>query len=108
MLISDLDDVTADMEIDGELVQRTLHKRVIERGAWATVILQFQKRARSGEWQPARLSVVRFAKVRGAYKRHATIGFGALSVVELQRCLGEWFSDNGVATTDEDEGLADD
>jgi hypothetical protein len=34
MLIADLDDVTLDLEIDGELVQRTLDKRVIERGAW--------------------------------------------------------------------------
>jgi hypothetical protein len=105
MLIADLDEVTLDLEVDGEQVQRTLQKRVIERGAWATVLLQVQKRGRDGGWAAPSLTILRFAKVRGMYKRHASVSFGSASAQLLHQTVESWFADSSSDSADED--LAD-
>ncbi len=51
MLVGELDDVTYDLEVDGELVRRQLHRKVWQRGGWATVAM-LRTRTMPG-WQPA-------------------------------------------------------
>lgn len=94
-LIADLDEVTLDVEVDGELVQQTLARQIIERGAWATVLLHVQKRNREGQWRSPHAVLIRFAKVRGMYKRHASITLGTATARALSASLATWF-DTGV------------
>lgn len=94
-LLADLDEVTLDVEVDGEIVQRTLARQIIERGAWATVLLHAQKRDRDGHWRPPHAVLIRFAKVRGMYKRHASITLGHATARALRDSLATWF-DTGV------------
>lgn len=47
-MVGELDEVTYDLEVDGELVRRTVHRRVWERGAWATVAIAFEERDEDG------------------------------------------------------------
>jgi hypothetical protein len=102
-LIADLDDVALDIEIDGEIVQRTLQRRIIERGAWATVLLQVQKRNADSSWRSPHAVLIRFAKVRGMYKRHASITLGSATANALHESLGQWF-----ATADDDDEASHD
>jgi hypothetical protein len=104
-LIADLDEVTFDLEVDGEEVQRTLARRVIERGAWATVLVHVQKRNRDGQWRAPHAVLLRFAKVRGMYKRHATITLGPATAKSLQESLTTWFAD--ADATDADDAADD-
>ena len=90
MRVAELDDVTYDLEIDGEEVRRTLHRRVWERGGWATVVIAFQDRAAGGDWKPARLALIRLQRVRDAWKRHAAITLRGGDAVELARTLDSW------------------
>ena len=111
-LIADLDEVTLDIEVDGELVQRTLARQVIERGAWATVLLHVQKRNRDGQWRSPHAVLIRFAKVRGMYKRHASITLGAATAHVLRDSLVRWFDDandgDATATGDTTDDATDD
>ncbi|HMG54071.1 MAG TPA: hypothetical protein VK601_11320 [Kofleriaceae bacterium] len=90
MRVAELDDVTYDLEIDGEEVRRTLHRRVWERGGWATVAIAFQDRAAGGDWKPPRLALIRLQRVRDAWKRHAAITLRGGDAVELARTLDGW------------------
>jgi hypothetical protein len=93
MLIGDLDEVTYDLEVDGEQVRRTLHRRVWQRGAWATVAIAFEERGPDSVWKPAKLALIRLQRVRDAWKKHAAITLRGADAVSLAQTLGEWSSD---------------
>jgi hypothetical protein len=104
MLVAELDDVTYDLEVDGEQVRRTLHRRVWERGAWATVAIAYEERASSGAWKPAKLAMIRLQRVRDAWKKHAAITLRGTDARQLAEVLGEWrdvFAPAGVSTSTE-------
>jgi len=93
MLIGDLDEVTYDLEVDGEQVRRTLHRRVWQRGAWATVAIAFEERGPDAVWKPAKLALIRLQRVRDAWKKHAAITLRGSDAVSLAQTLSEWASD---------------
>jgi hypothetical protein len=90
MLVGDLDDVTYDLEVDGEEVRRTLHRRVWQRGGWATVAIAYQERTSGGDWKPAKLALIRLQRVRDAWKRHAAITLRGGDALDLARTLDSW------------------
>jgi hypothetical protein len=90
MRVADLDEVTYDLEVDGELVRRTLHRRVWERGAWATVAIAYQERDPEGAWKPAKLALIRLQRVRDAWKKHAALNLQGDDAMRLAEVVGEW------------------
>ena len=102
MLIGDLDEVTYDLEVDGELVRRTLHRRVWQRGAWATVVIAFEERGPDAVWKPPKLALIRLQRVRDAWKKHAAITLRGSDAISLAETLSEWASDLSQASGDAD------
>jgi hypothetical protein len=100
MLVADLDDVTYDLEVDGEEVRRTLHRRVWQRGAWATVVIAFEERGGDGVWKPAKLALIRLQRVRDAWKKHAAITLRGSDAISLAQALSEWAADLSPGTDD--------
>jgi hypothetical protein len=90
MLVGDLDEVDLDLEVDGEQVRRTLHRRVWERGAWATVAIAYEERGPQGVWKPAKLALIRLQRVRDAWKKHAAITLGGGDAMQLADALRDW------------------
>jgi len=90
MLVADLDDVTYDLEVDGEQVRRTLHRKVWERGAWATVAIAYEERGSDGAWRPAKLALIRLQRVREAWKKHAAITLRGSDALLLTGALRDW------------------
>jgi hypothetical protein len=91
MLVAELDDVTYDLEIDGEQVRRTVQRRVWERGAWATVAIVYEERGPEGEgWKPAKLALIRLQRTRGAWKKHAAITLRGGDALALAETVGGW------------------
>ncbi|HEX3758598.1 MAG TPA: hypothetical protein VHW23_07810 [Kofleriaceae bacterium] len=90
MLVADLDDVTYDLEVDGEQVRRQLHRRVWQRGGWATVAIAYQERAADGAWKPAKLALIRLQRVREAWKRHAAITLRGDDALGLAEAVAAW------------------
>jgi hypothetical protein len=105
MLVGELDDVTYDLEVDGEPVRRTLHRRVWERGAWATIAIAYEERSATGSWKPAKLALIRFSRVRDAWKKHAALTLRGSDALELAGALAEW---SGALTGAADPGDAGD
>ena len=89
MLVAELDDVTYDLEVDGEEVRRTIHRRVWERGAWATVAISYEERGPDG-WKPAKLALIRLQRVRDAWKKHAAITLRGGDALALGETIEQW------------------
>lgn len=90
MLVAELDDVTYDLEVDGEQVRRQLHRRVWQRGGWATIAIAYQERAADGTWKPAKLALIRLQRVRDAWKRHAAITLRGDDALGLGEAVAAW------------------
>lgn len=90
MLVAELDEVTYDLEVDGEQVRRVVHRKVQERGAWATVAMVYEDRAADGTWKPGKLVLIRLQKVREAWKKHAAITLSGTDAVELAEAISMW------------------
>jgi hypothetical protein len=101
MLVADLDDVTYDLEVDGQEVRRTLHRRVWQRGAWATVAIAFEERGADDVWKPAKLALIRLQRVRDAWKKHAAITLRGSDAISLAQTLGAWTSELSPGTDDD-------
>jgi hypothetical protein len=93
VLVAELDEVTYDLEVDGELVRRTLHRQVFERGAWATVAMAFEERRADGTWKPVKLALIRLQKVREAWKKVAAMTLPGGDAAALARVIGTWGMD---------------
>lgn len=89
MLVGELDEVTYELEVDGELVRRELGRKVWERGAWATVAIAFTERGEDG-WKPAKLVVIRLQRVREAWKKHALITLRGDEAAALGDAIAGW------------------
>jgi hypothetical protein len=90
VLVTDLDDITYDLEVDGELVRRTLHRRVWERRGWATVALVYEERDRAGAWKPPKLALIRLQRAHEAWKKHASISLAGVEALGLAEAIGAW------------------
>ena len=90
MLVGELDEVTYDLEVDGEPVRRTLHRRVWERAGWATVAIAYEERGPNGVWKPAKLALIRLQRVRDAWKKHAAITLRGGDAVALAETVRGW------------------
>ena len=99
MLVASLDEVDYDLEVDGEIVRRTLHRKVFERGAWATVALAFEERDRDGAWKPAKLALVRLQKLNDAWKKHAALTLSSGDAVALAELILNWQGSGTTRTT---------
>lgn len=122
LFVEDLRDFSLDAQADGETIQRTLATEILDHGAWATLLVCYQKRKRpnatpprrrinaaitettdddapidwsQAPWQPPQLLLLRFAKVRGVYKLHAKIALGAVAGMKLGVTIAKWLGPQG-------------
>jgi len=102
MLVGELDEVTYDLEVDGEEVRRTIHRKVFERRGWATVAIVFEERGKDGVWKPAKLALIRLQKVREAWKKHAAITLAGPDAVSLADSISTWKAAFSVDDSDAD------
>lgn len=88
-MTGDLDELTYDVDEDGVLVRRQLERVVLGGGAWATVMFLYQERDRAtSAFGAPKISVARFKKFRGAYRKHSAF---TLASVEQARALTDTF-----------------
>jgi len=90
VIVSELDEVQFDLEVDGEQVREQLARKVWERGGWAIVACAFRERASDGTWKPAKLALLRFRKVREAWQRQAAITLDSAQAIDLALTIGGW------------------
>jgi hypothetical protein len=90
MRVAELDEVSYDLEVDGEEVRRTVGRRVFEGRGWATVVVAYQERKPPADWGGAKLALVRLKRARGAWAVQARVTLGGADAVQLADALEEW------------------
>jgi hypothetical protein len=93
VVVGELDEVTLDLEVEGDEVRRTLGRRTWERGGWATIAVAYEQRdAGGGETWVNKVVLLRMQKVRGGWKKHAAITLAGDDARELAGELTRWLA----------------
>jgi hypothetical protein len=90
VIVSTLDEVTYDLEVDGEVVRRTLHRQVMEARGWATVLVAYEERASDGTWKAPQVALLRMQQVGERWKRHAALTLTGPDALALAGALETW------------------
>lgn len=67
-----IDDLTVEMEENGQVFVKELDKVVLSKGAWATVLFRFQTyRPETDDFGPDKYVIQRYKKTGGEYRRQS-------------------------------------
>ena len=94
-----VEELTINREGDERMApRRELRKKVLTSGAWSTVLYSYieLKRSKKGEeWSGAKVSLVRYRKLKGAYKFQKEFAISNLDHVRmLHEAMGEWLGED--------------
>ena len=92
-MASDVNELTVDFEEEGRLVCKQLDKRVLSKGAWATIMYRFcDMNKQTGEYREPKVSIVRYKKTNGEYKRQSKFNIsGEAQARQIAEILQEWY-----------------
>ena len=90
MWIEDIDDITLELEQDGELVIRQEERQVIARGAWPLVAFLYRERGADGSFGPPKVSVRRFRRQHDAYRLEGKLNLSLQQVRDLASLFQRW------------------
>lgn len=93
------DEISYDYEDEGKLVRKQLKKELLTKGAWTTVMFQYQELDRkTGNWGPEKAAIVRFKKFNGTYRKQS--GFTISSPKQARQIvdiLTGWYPEGATA-----------
>src|SRR3954471_5351971 len=92
-----IDDISYDWEDEGKLVRRTLKKEVLTRGAWSTVMFLYEELDKKTEkWGEAKISIVRFKKFNGQYRKQSSFNITSRKQAEqMIDVIRRWYKEAG-------------
>lgn len=88
--IEDLDDVTVEVEQDGDLVVRQDARAVLSRGAWPVLAFLYRERDRDGAWGPPRVTLRKFRRQHDAWRPESKMNLSLDEARALLSALGPW------------------
>jgi hypothetical protein len=91
-----VEELTVSYEEDGVETVKELDKKVLSKGAWATVIYRYQDWDRAKqEYSPDRFSIRRYQKRNGEYQQKSKFNISSEKQArEIIEALSEWLGDN--------------
>jgi hypothetical protein len=102
-----VDELTYDYEDEGVLVRKQIDKKILSKGAWATVMFQYADLDRkSGQFRAPKVAIVRFKKFNGVYRKQASFNISSANQAhQIVDVINEWFpaGAEGGADGEEDE-----
>ena len=95
-MASTVDELTIQYEEDGLVTLKELDKVVLTKGAWATIMYQYQDWNRQKEaYSPCRYSIRRYQKRNGEYRQQSRFNISsdeqAAKIIEV---LSNWLKQN--------------
>ena len=90
-----VDELSVNYEENGVLLCKELDRRVLSRGAWATVMFLYQDLNRqSGEYGPEKVTIRRFQKRDGTYIPRSKFNISSLQQGrKIAAALQGWIDD---------------
>ncbi|MBO7499753.1 MAG: hypothetical protein J6Z50_07545 [Fibrobacterales bacterium] len=91
-MASDVNDLTVNFEEDGRLKTKQLDKRVLSKGAWATIMFLHSDLNGKGEYSAPKVTIHRYKKMNGEYKRQSKFNIsGEAQARQIAEILQEWY-----------------
>lgn len=73
-----IDDITYDYEEDGRMVRKELHREILSKGSWSTIMFMYQELDRKkDEWRPPKVAIVRYQKRNGVYRKQSSFNISS-------------------------------
>lgn len=87
-----VDDLTVEWEENGVVTCKELDKKVLTKGAWATLIFRYQDwDARKQEYSGDRYTIRRYQKRNGAYQQKSKFNISSADqATKIIEALNEW------------------
>lgn len=113
---ANVEDLTVRYEEEGVVVIDELDKRILSKGAWATVIFLFREWDRkAGDYKAGRKATIRrYRKVSGSFRQQSKFNISSANQgMAIAAILQEWFKDQagagapGAAPSYDGEGEGD-
>ena len=93
----------------GQLVRKQVDKRVLSKGAWATVMFKYQELDRqSGDYRAPKIAIVRYKKWNGVYRKQS--GFNISSEKQARAivtAIEKWYAGDFELPADDAPPAAD-
>ena len=94
-MASNVDDVSIDYEEGNVLIVKQLDKEILSKGAWATIIFQYQEWDRKKEaYGPERFTIRRYRKISGEYRQQSKFNISSKDqALKIIAALKKWTGD---------------
>jgi hypothetical protein len=91
------EDFSYNYEDEGKLVREELKKEILTKGAWATVMFLFRELDRkSDKWGPPKISIVRFKKAGGVYRKQSSFNISSEKQArQIISTMEKWYAEVG-------------
>ena len=98
---TDVEDLTVEYEEDGLVTVKQLDKKVLTKGAWATIIYKFQNWDRKKEiYGKSAFTIRRYQKRNGEYQQRSKFNISSVDqATQIIEALTGWVSEEN--TTEE-------
>jgi hypothetical protein len=87
---AELDDVTFDLEVDGESAREELARRVWEWPGWAAIACAYRERTRDGAWRAPKVTVIKLRRQHEAWKRESSVTLDGQLALDLAAAITSW------------------
>lgn len=92
-----VEDLTVEYEENGKIIIKEIDKKVLSRGAWATIIFRYQEwRPVDDSYGPDKFVIQRYRKSGGEYKRQSKFNISSADQArKIIEALGAWVNEEG-------------
>lgn len=95
-MASTVDDLSVEYSEDGKLLVKQLDKKVLTKGAWSTIMYQYQDWNKAKEeYGPPKFSIRRYQKRNGEYFQKSKFNISSIDQArKIIAALEEWIPDS--------------
>lgn len=98
-MASHVDDLSIEYEEDGVITVKQLDKKVLTKGAWATIIYKYQNWDRKNEkYGKTAFTIRRYQKRNGEYQQRSKFNISSVDqATQIVEALNDWMAEETAA-----------
>lgn len=92
-----VEDLTVDYEENGRLLVKQIDKRILTKGAWATIIFRYREwRPDTDDYGPDKFVIQRYRKSGGEYRKQSKFNISSADQArKIIEALAQWTDERG-------------
>jgi len=94
MIYENIEDITMNYEINGELLVKELKKNILSKGVWVTIMFLYQRLNKTtGEYGKLKAAIRRYKRIKGFYQLQTKFSFSSdKQAKEVANTLNKWIA----------------